>query len=62
MFSIELATDNAAFQADDTDFNPRELARILRDLAANIEDARTSTGGALRDFNGNTVGQWGLTF
>ena len=50
------------FLQADTDFNPHEVARILRDLAANLEDARTSTGGALRDCNGDIVGQWSLTF
>ena len=62
VFELTIDTDNAAFLQADTDFNPREVARILRDLAANLEDARTSTGGALRDCNGDIVGQWSLTF
>lgn len=49
--SINFDTGNAAFD------DPGELARILRDLADNI-DARSADSGDIRDANGNRVGTW----
>jgi hypothetical protein len=52
---IEIEMDNAAFE----DGNGREAARILRDLADNIEPWQLAAGEAnpsLRDANGNKVG------
>jgi len=55
MFKLELATDNAAFD----NHAGREVARILRKLAAEVEHGlfagRDNT--KLRDINGNTVGR-----
>lgn len=55
MFELEFSTDNAAF----TDGAERESARILEDITQKL-----STGvnqGKVRDYNGNTIGQWSLT-
>ena len=53
MFRIEIQTDNAAF---DPDPGP-ELARILRELAARLDDGvDLAEPIRLRDINGNTVG------
>ena len=50
MFDLHISTDNAAFEE-----NPMtEIARILRELAKNLEDGRGYN--TLRDSNGNTVG------
>lgn len=47
---ITLATDNAAFEADQRG----EIARILRGLAARIENGQDPS--RLLDYNGNAVG------
>lgn len=52
-FSLTLTLDNDAFQ----DNCPAEVARILREAAAQIEEGDL-TRGACRDANGNTVGVW----
>lgn len=50
MLTIEIETDNAAFD------DPRpELARILRELAAKLEAGRSPT--TVRDVNGNLCGE-----
>jgi hypothetical protein len=56
MLTITLETDNAAFE----DQCPAEVARILHDLAARIENGLGSgqERGALLDINGNRVGSW----
>jgi len=55
MLRVTLETSNAAFV--DSDY--REVARILRGLAANFEDGATeSFHGRLRDTNGNTCGYY----
>ena len=51
---ITINMDNAAFE----DFLGSELARILRDLADRIEDGDLADRIVLRDYNGNTVGQF----
>jgi hypothetical protein len=60
MLTIVIETDNAAF-ADST--AGREVARILRKLADQVEDwpgVNTFSIG-LRDLNGNTVGKADFT-
>ena len=59
MLTITIDTSNDAF-AD----NPApEVARILRDLAGDMDGRELTSGdGAnLRDINGNLVGQWKVT-
>ena len=47
--------DNAAF-----DTYPRqEAAQILRKIAGELENGLE--GGTARDYNGNPIGQWGIT-
>lgn len=56
MFTLNIDTDNAAFQ--DGDGNA-EIARILRDLAERFDiSGRTTDNGTVRDTNGNTVGAY----
>jgi len=54
MFKLTFKTQNAAFDA-----GPPEIARILRQVAENIE--RDYSEGTVRDINGNTVGAFKLT-
>jgi hypothetical protein len=56
MLEIKLETSNAAFE----DNCPQEVARLLRDLAARIENGLGSglCRGRLLDINGNIVGTW----
>jgi hypothetical protein len=49
---ITIKTDNDAFADDEG----REVSRILRDIAQDIEDGRTH--GPCMDANGNKVGSW----
>lgn len=51
--NIKFKTGNAAFDGDD---KPYEIARILREIAAQIESGNTS--GTARDANGNAVGSY----
>jgi hypothetical protein len=55
MFTMEFATDNAAFEEG----WGTEIAGILRKVAQRVEDG--DSAGAVMDSNGNTVGQWELT-
>ena len=59
-FTLEMTTDNAAFhEADGEDTGVAmnaETARILRSLAARLENDETR--GRLIDANGNVVGQF----
>ena len=57
IFHINIACDNAAF--DDGECN-HELARILRDVADQIEEGIIGKARDIRDINGNTVGQFWL--
>jgi len=52
IFKLELDLENDAFAADPH----REVARILRETAGEIEEHRP--GGRLLDVNGNDVGRW----
>ena len=62
MFTLHISTDNAAFtDAIDPDWFPdeartTELARILREIAADIRES--GSGGSAFDINGNNVGEW----
>lgn len=52
LLTVEIATDNAAFDPEPG----YELARILRDLADNLEQGSAPDTFVLRDVNGNKVG------
>lgn len=52
MFTLQIATDNAAFEGDD---RKTEIARILRDVADRLEQGKFV--GRLLDVNGNHVGR-----
>jgi hypothetical protein len=57
---ITVNMDNAAF---DNYFSGEELARILQELARNVQESVLSAGLKIgvRDFNGNTVGELKIT-
>jgi len=55
MFTLKIATDNAAF-ADGN--GPAELARILRAVADRLESDLYNRTEAVRDGNGNKVGSF----
>jgi hypothetical protein len=62
MFELKFSTANEAFDCPAT-----EIARILRSLAAKIQNGELPEGTddgfgeAIRDINGNTVGHWRIT-
>jgi hypothetical protein len=64
-FTIDLDISNAVFDAEyDNDKDAFEIAFILRALADKLDDFATIAAydeGALRDFNGNTIGSWSVT-
>ena len=51
-FKIKFRMDNAIFD----EAPEAESARILRKIAGQVEEGRTS--GAIVDVNGNTIGMW----
>lgn len=51
MFYLNIVTDNAAFEDLEA-----EIARILRRVAARVEQGEQS--GGVMDANGNRVGDW----
>jgi hypothetical protein len=53
--TIKFKTDNAAFE----DGFMTECARILRELATELEEYGNDNG-PIRDINGNTIGSWTL--
>ena len=56
MFKLTFSTANAAF---DDDCGGRETAAaILREIADTLEDGLRR--GAVRDLNGNSIGEWEL--
>lgn len=61
MFKVVIKTGNAAFHEDDgqetDDARGAEVARILRDIAAHVENG--GEVGSCMDVNGNGVGKWG---
>ena len=56
-FSMEFDCDNAAFDSD-SEFDRGEVARILRQAAAEVRHG--STYSKIYDYNGNRVGSWEL--
>jgi len=56
MLNLSFDTGNAAF----AESGPYEAARILRDIAARIENGKRS--GKVFDLNGNSIGQWSVVF
>lgn len=54
VYRIEIETGNDAFEGENKAF---EIARILKELANNIEAINQPRNGALYDINGNTVGK-----
>lgn len=57
MFSLTIATTNDAF----AEAQGVELARILRELATMLESGYYNDSGAVRDVNGNRVGEWSVS-
>lgn len=53
-FRILFKIDNDAF----VDGRDAEIARILRDVADRLDEGQS--GGNVRDYNGNTVGDFGI--
>ena len=58
IFTLSIETGNAAFGESLNEENA-EIARILREVAAKLENCQTC--GPIRDANGNTVGAFTLT-
>jgi len=54
MFELKFKTNNATFE----DYVEQEVSRILKEIANKIENG--STGGKVKDINGNTIGEWDL--
>ena len=52
-FKISIKTTNAAFEGEN---RPYELARILREVASDLENGVTYA--VVTDSNGNRVGEW----
>ena len=59
MFTLKIATDNAAF--GDNELDARATLRYL--LVTQVSDGleTSANGGTIRDENGNTVGEWQIT-
>jgi len=55
--TITIDTSNSAFDGEQIPAE-YELARILAELAEDIESGTIDDSHAIRDFNGNTVGQF----
>jgi hypothetical protein len=55
-FTLKINCDNAAFEEN----IPGEVARILKELAQQIEDGDNVPPWNLRDLNGNLVGKANL--
>lgn len=61
MFTLTFDTDNAAFYNPEGDVRAYEVARILRDVATRLDEWDGWTKfQAVRDSNGNRIGQWKL--
>lgn len=54
MFNLSLRTANAAFEENSTHY---EVARILREIADDIENSG-KLHGSVMDYNGNKVGTY----
>ena len=62
MFTLKFKTENDAFGSGgelDDDLLLGETARILREVADQVENARA--GGPVYDANGNRIGEWSLS-
>lgn len=59
MITITIKTDNAAF--DDGVSGATEVARILRQMAAQLDESAAFRFNTVRDMNWNTVGRVTLT-
>lgn len=61
MFRMNVETEGAAFKDPDTGeadraFEGIEISRIMRKVAAELREGKTS--GSIMDLNGNKVGCW----
>ena len=56
-FKLSITTDNAAFSEEEGGPNA-EVARLLREVADDIENGREC--GTIMDINGNNVGKYSL--
>lgn len=54
-FKLTINTDSAAFDDDDCGY---EIARILREVADEMQENGAITRGILRDINGNKCGEF----
>ena len=64
MFTLKIRIRNAAFYSGDEKEPAAEVARILQEVAEELETyliGATTADGELLDINGNTVGEWKLT-
>lgn len=59
IFKISIDCSNAAFDENEVD-RDWELARILRAVAARVEDGSAGKAKDIHDANGNPVGQFWL--
>ncbi len=55
-FKLRFSADNDAFHIDGVDAPVWEIAQILRDIAAKVE--QLESGGNIYDTNGNLIGKW----
>lgn len=62
-FTLRTDMDNdALISANDGSGDGSELARILRSIADRVDMTDVGpTAGKVRDYNGNTVGEWRVT-
>ena len=56
MFKLTIDTDNAAFGGEPYELH-EEVARILKEVAAKLQERGPTDGFALHDLNGNDVGR-----
>lgn len=55
MFELSFKAGNAAFEDGNKEY---EVSRILKEIAEKVVNG--STGGKIKDINGNTIGEWDL--
>jgi hypothetical protein len=56
MFTLFIETDNEAFTIAEGIADGQEIARILKEVAIQLENGKEF--GTIKDINGNTVGNW----
>ena len=56
MFTLFIETDNEAFRNPVWIADGQEIARILKEVASQVENGKEF--GTIKDINGNTVGDW----